>query len=260
VFPVLVDLGPVEVPTYGLLMAAAFLLALRLGQTLAQRDGIDGEKIVTLWVWLLLGGLAGAKLTLYIVQWRHYLEDPADLLRSWRSAGVYYGGFLAAAIAGAAYARRAGLPLGRAADAAVPAVALGQSIGRLGCLAAGCCWGRPADVPWAITFTDPDAHRITGVPLGIALHPTQVYLSLGALALCGVLLWLWRLRRRRGWPAGLVFWAYLGLYSAGRFFLERFRGDPRGMIGPLSTSQALGLVGLAAAIAGAVFVWRARGR
>ncbi|MGD8376476.1 MAG: prolipoprotein diacylglyceryl transferase [Acidobacteriota bacterium] len=242
-FPVLVHLGPLELPTYGLLMAVAFLLALRLLQTLGRRDGLDPEQLTSLWVWILVGGILGAKLTLYLVEWRYYAANPAALLTSWRAAGVYYGGFAAAATAAALYARRAGLPVGLTADACAPAIALGQSVGRLGCLAAGCCYGRPSELPWAITFTDPAAARITGVPLGIPRHPSQIYLSINALLLCGLLLLLWRIARRRAWRPGVVFWSYIGLYSVTRFWLEMYRGDPRGSVGPLSTSQAIALVG-----------------
>ena len=256
-FPVLVDLGWFQIPTYGLLMAAAFLLALRLIQALARRDGLDGERITTLWVWILLGGILGAKLALYLVEWRLYLRNPAELLSTWRVAGVFYGGFILAAVSGMIYARRAGLPFGLTADACAPSLALGQAVGRVGCLAAGCCYGRPTDVAWAITFTDPNA-TLTGVPLGVARHPTQVYLSLNALALCGILLWIWRARHRRRWPAGVVFWAYVGLYSIGRFWLETLRDDPRGSIGPLSTSQAVALVGLVVAAGAFAFLARRR--
>ena len=257
-FPVLFDFGRFELPTYGLLMAAAFLLGLRLLQALARRDGLDPDQVTSLWVWILLGGIVGAKLTLYLVEWRYYLRQPEALLSSWRAAGVYYGGFALAAIVGAIYVRRAGLPLGRTADACAPALALGQSIGRIGCLAAGCCYGRTSEVPWAITFEDPVAARITGVPLGSARHPSQIYLSLNALALCGVLLLLWTVSRRRGWNEGIVFWSYLGLYSLTRFWLEGFRDDPRGQIGSLATSQALALVGIVLAIAGIIVLVRRR--
>lgn len=256
--PILVDLGWFQLPTYGVLMAAAFLLALRLMQSMARREEIGAEQVTTLWIWVLVGGIVGAKLALYIVEWRHYVADPAALLRSWRAAGVYYGGFIAAVGAATVYVRRSGLPLGKTADLTAPAIALGQSVGRVGCLAAGCCYGKPTDLPWAITFVDPRAAAITGVPLNQALHPTQAYLSLNALALCGLLLLLWRQRRRRGWPPGIVFWAYVILYSASRFLLEYLRNDERGSLGSLSTSQVIGAAGIVAGVIGLVVLMRRR--
>jgi phosphatidylglycerol:prolipoprotein diacylglycerol transferase len=247
--PILIDLGPLELPTYGALLAGAFLLALWLLGRLARREGIDRDDVAGLWVWFLLAGLVGAKLTLYLVDWQYYWEHPGAILSGWRSAGVYYGGFLAAALAGVLYLRRTGLPLGPVADIVAPALALGQSVGRWGCLAAGCCYGKPAALPWAVTFTSERARQITGVPLHRALHPTQVYLSLNALVLCGLLLLLLGIKRRRNWPHGVVFWGYVLLYGATRFLLEYLRDDPRGSVGALSTSQFLGVLAVAASVA-----------
>ncbi len=245
--PILIDLGRLELPTYGVLLAAAFLLALWLMGRLARREGIEADHISNLWVTMLLAGLIGAKVTLYLVEWRMYWENPANFLYTWRSAGVYYGGFLAAAVAAGLYLGRHGLPLGKVFDLVAPALALGQSVGRWGCMAAGCCFGKPAEIPWAVTFTDPRAHQITGVPLHQPLHPTQAYLSLNALLLCGVLLLLLRAKRAWRWPDGMVFWAYVLLYGASRFVLEYYRNDDRGQLGALSTSQFLGLIAVAAA-------------
>lgn len=259
--PILIDLGPFQIPTYGVLLATAFLLALRLSLTLARREGIEPERMTSLWIWILLAGLVGAKAMLYAVDWRYYAQNPSAILSTWRSAGVYYGGFLGAAAAGIAYARRHRLPLGRLADLIAPSLALGQSVGRVGCFAAGCCYGRAARIPWAVTFTDPHAHQFTGVPLNEPLHPTQIYLSLNALALCGLLLWIFRLARRRDWPHGIVFWSYVLAYGGTRFAFEFLRNDPRGQIGPFATSQALSLVAIAVSGAAlAVLLGRRRRR
>jgi phosphatidylglycerol:prolipoprotein diacylglycerol transferase len=247
-FPILLRLGPLTLPTYGVLMATAFLVALQVARRHAGQDGIDPESLTGLFVVILICGIGGAKLTLYLVDWRYYLAHPDAILASWRSAGVYYGGFLGAGLASVWYVRRHRLPLGPAADAIAPSVALAQSIGRLGCFAAGCCYGLPTHVPWAVTFTDPEAAAITGVPLGIPRHPTQIYLSLNALALFGLLLLVRRWKRRRELPSGVVFWSYVLLYSCGRFALEFLRADPRGTLGPLSTSQGIAIVGAAVAI------------
>ena len=247
-FPILLRLGPFTLPTYGVLMATAFLVALQVARRHAERDGIDPESLTGLFIVILIGGIGGAKLALYLVDWRYYLAHPAAILSSWRSAGVYFGGFVAAAVAALWYVQRHRLPLGPVADAIAPSVALAQSIGRLGCFAAGCCYGLPTDVPWAVTFTDPEASAITGVPLGIPRHPTQIYLSLNALILFGLLLLVRRWKRRRALPDGVVFWSYVLLYSIGRFALEFFRADPRGTLGPLSTSQGIAVLGVVVAV------------
>src|SRR5947208_8682862 len=225
-YPVLFDLdlgrfGRFTVGTYGLFYALGFLLALRLAVALARRDGIDSARIVDLGIVALLAGFIGAKLTLYVIDARYYIAHPVEILRNLRSAGVFYGGFVLATAAGLLYVRRYRLPLGKVADLVAPPLALGQAVGRIGCLMAGCCYGRSCDLPWAITFSDPSAFQLTGVPLGVPLHPTQVYHALADLLILAVTLWL--LKRRRF--EGPVFWAYVLLYAILRFVVVIFRGD-----------------------------------
>jgi phosphatidylglycerol:prolipoprotein diacylglycerol transferase len=173
---------------------------------------------------------------------------------------VYYGGFVAAAVTAVVYMRRHGLPVGKVVDVMSPALALGQSVGRVGCLAAGCCYGAPASVPWAITFTSTRAHEITRVPLQQPLHPSQVYLSLNALLLCGMLLLVLKVKRAKGWPDGLVFWSYVVLYGVTRFALEYFRADDRGRLGAFSTSQVLGIAGAMVGLVALALMARRRWR
>jgi phosphatidylglycerol:prolipoprotein diacylglycerol transferase len=121
-----------------------------------------------------------------------------------------------------------------------PGIALGHVTGRLGCLAAGCCYGRPTTVPWAITFTNPLAAANVGTPLNIPLHPTQLY-EAGAELLILILLLA---TEKKGRPfAGRTFWAYMFLYAVSRYVIEIYRGDPRGMVfDTFSTSQFISLL------------------
>jgi len=250
-YPVLFELelgrfGTFTIGTYGLFYALGFLLALRLAVGLAKREGIETTRIVDLGIVTLIAGFLGAKVLLYLIAWRYYLEHPFEMVRSLRSAGVFYGGFLAAALAAVWYIRRHALPLGRVTDLAAPAMALGQAIGRIGCFAAGCCYGRACDLPWAVTFTDPDAFRLTGAPIGVAVHPTQIYHALADLLILGGTLLALRRRTR----PGQVFWIYVLLYAVLRFVVEFYRGDTaRGMFldGRLSTSQILSVAAVAIA-------------
>jgi phosphatidylglycerol:prolipoprotein diacylglycerol transferase len=124
-------------------------------------------------------------------------------------------------------------------DVFAPGIALGHVVGRLGCLMAGCCYGRPTDVPWAITFTDTLAAKNVGTPLDVPLHPTQLYEAGAELLILAVLL----ATEHKGRPfPGRTFWGYLLLYGISRFAIEFFRGDPRGMVGAFSTSQFVSLV------------------
>ncbi|HSG00592.1 MAG TPA: prolipoprotein diacylglyceryl transferase family protein, partial [Vicinamibacterales bacterium] len=135
-----------------------------------------------------------------------------------------------------------------------PGIALGHIIGRFGCLLAGCCYGRPTDLPWGITFTDPVAAANVGTPLGEALHPTQLY-DAGAEAL--ILLFLLA-TERRGQPfPGRTFWGYMLLYGVSRFAIELFRGDPRGTMMGMATSQFVSVLIVPVSL---FMLWRLRAR
>jgi len=191
--------------------------------------------VMDLGIWIIISALVGAKLLLLIVDWRQFTSSPRDLLGLARSGGVFYGGLIAAVVVALLYLRRHKMPLWTTTDVFAPGIALGHVIGRLGCLLAGCCFGKPATVPWAITFTDPAAMANVGTPIGVPLHPTQLY-EAGAEALILAFL-LWWERRGRPFP-GRTFWSYMLLYSVSRFVIEFYRGDSRGMVfDTMSTSQ-----------------------
>jgi len=229
--------------TFGVLLAVAFSSAMLWVLRAARRDLITSDQMVSLAIWVIVGGLLGAKLLLVVRNLPEYLAQPSHF--QWfslvESAGDFYGGFLGALAASALYFRRhPELPVWRTADFCAPALALGQSIGRVGCFMAGDDYGRPANVPWAVVFTDPDAARIGGAPLGVYLHPVQLYESLLCFALFLFLAWL--LRRKQF--DGEIILSYTLLYAIARFLLEYFRGDAdRGFVfgGALSTSQLIAI-------------------
>jgi phosphatidylglycerol:prolipoprotein diacylglycerol transferase len=236
--PILIDLGFWQIPSYGVLMAIAVVVGLWRGRVRAESVGLDGDRIVDLGLWVVIWALLGSKLLLVIVELPRYLAHPGDLIMLFRAGGVFLGGFIAAVIAGAVLIRKYDLPAMRAFDALTPSIPLGQAIGRVGCLAAGCCWGGHCDLPWAITYTDPRAAQTLGTPLGIPLHPFPIYAMISNLALYGILAWIFR----QNLKPGRVFAAYLILYGAARFLLEETRGDEiRGSVfgGALSTSQLI---------------------
>jgi phosphatidylglycerol:prolipoprotein diacylglycerol transferase len=258
--PILVDLGTFDLPllgpthlflpTYGALFAVAALVAWWWFLRRTRSLGVEPDQAFNLAFYGLLAGIVGAKLTLIAVEWRYYLENPAAVLGTIRSAGVLLGGVAAGIATFVWYARRHRLPTLRLGDAIAAPLALAQAVGRLGCHAAGCCFGHPVsgDPWWAVVFDDPVAAAQTGVPLRVPLFPSQLAQMLNDLVLAGVLTVLWR---RRSGPPGSVFWWYLLLYGLTRGILEFFRGDvERGLWlgGRLSTSQALSF--LAVAVAG----------
>ena len=234
-FPKLLEIGPVSIYTYGVLLAAAYLTGLWFAIVRARERGMDGDRVMDLGIYIIVSALVGAKLLLLIVEFEHYWEDPAQLWTIVRAGGVFYGGLLLAVGVAFWFMRRHHLPIWATCDAFAPGIALGQAVGRIGCLMAGCCYGFPTELPWGITFTNPLAAANVGTPLGVSLHPTQLYESGAALIILAAL--LFAERRSTGFP-GRTFWSYLLLYSMARFAIEFFRGDPRGTVFELlSTSQ-----------------------
>jgi phosphatidylglycerol:prolipoprotein diacylglycerol transferase len=136
------------------------------------RAGLDGAQLVDVALWLVIWALVGAKGLLVLVELPRYLHDPAELIGLVRAGGVFLGGFVAAVVAGIILFRRYRLPALATMDVIVPSVALGQAIGRIGCLLAGCCWGSHCTLPWAITYTDPVAAANVGTPLHVPSTPT----------------------------------------------------------------------------------------
>jgi phosphatidylglycerol:prolipoprotein diacylglycerol transferase len=274
-FPELFHIGSFPINTYGVLLALAFLVALFTASRLGERDGLSRERVYDLGLWMLLAGLLGSKLLMMVVE-PEYAQQPARLLSLdfLRSGGVWYGGLIGGVTAGYFLMRRWGLPFWRTADAFVPGIALGQSIGRQGCFAAGCCWGKPTLSAWGVHFSE-RGHEVTGVPTTVAhlgageqaawaerlggpfadvhLHPTQLYESFAMLAAFAFLLWLHR-RKRFG---GQVLLAYAVIYGAVRFAIEFFRDDPRGDVLGLTTLTGLStsqLISLAVGLCGLVLL------
>ncbi len=237
--PILFELGRFTIPTYGVLLATAYLLGLQIALRRARTRGLNPQRVMDLGIWIILSALVGAKLLLLAVDVRRYAANPRELWDLAQAGGVFYGGLIAGVSAGLWYGYRHGLPLWTTADVFAPGIALGHVVGRLGCLMAGCCFGRPTSVPWAITFTNPSAARV-GTPLGVPLHPTQLYEAGAEALILGVLLVL----ERRGRPfAGRTFWSYMLLYGVSRFVIEFYRGDSRGLVfDVLSTSQFVSVI------------------
>jgi phosphatidylglycerol:prolipoprotein diacylglycerol transferase len=237
--PLLFELGRLPVYTYGVLLATAYLTGLWLAVRRARARGLNGDRVMDLGIWIIASALIGAKLLLLVVDFRYYSQHPGELFGVLRSAGVFYGGLIAAVAVAFWYMRRAKLPLWPTTDAFAPGIALGHVVGRLGCLMAGCCYGRPTSLPWGITFTNPLAAENVGTPLGVPLHPTQLY-EAGAELIILVIL-LATERKGRTYP-GRTFWLYMLVYAITRFIIEFYRGDPRGTIGTFSTSQFISMI------------------
>ena len=243
-YPRLLELGPLTVYSYGVLLAAAYLLALYYAVRRANRAGLDGDRVLDLGIAIIISALVGAKLLLLVVDFDYFRRNPAELWTLARSGGVFYGGLVLAFVVGMWYMRRNRMPVWATADAIAPGIALGHVVGRMGCVLAGCCYGKPTTLPWGITFSDAFAAANVGTPLHMALHPTQLYDAAAELL---ILILLVTTERRGRAYAGRTFWIYILLYAVSRFGIEFFRGDPRGFTMGWSTSQliSMGLVPLA---------------
>jgi phosphatidylglycerol:prolipoprotein diacylglycerol transferase len=246
--PKLISAGDFFLPTYGVLVATAFLVALWLAARLARRSGLNADLVTNLGVWVALAGLVGAKLAMFLVDFDYYWERPGEIfsLATLQAGGVFYGGLVAALLVGFFYLRSRQLPALKTMDVFAPGIALGHAIGRLGCFAAGCCWGVECQRPWAVTFTNPEAHRLVGVPLHVPLHPTQLY-EAGAETL--IFLILYRGFHRPHRDGAIIGW-YLIFYPAARFLIDFFRhyDQPNPFGGPLAATQWVALALMAAGI------------
>ena len=212
---------------------------------LARFRGHDPEQMWNLGGIAAFSGILGSKLLLLALDWREYAADPGKIfsIATLQSGGVFSGGLLLAIVCVWWYVRRHKLFYLSVADVFAPGVALGHAFGRIGCLAAGCCYGRETHVPWAITFHNPWAAEFSGTPLNIPLHPTQLYEFVAELINFAFLYWLCKRKQFEGQVIAL----FMIVYGIERFIFEFYRGDPgRGSVfgGLLSVTQliALGLV------------------
>jgi phosphatidylglycerol:prolipoprotein diacylglycerol transferase len=252
-FPRLLELGPLTVYSYGVLLAAAYLLALFFAVRRATAMGLDGDRVLDLGIYIIISALVGAKLLLLIVDFDYFRRQPAELWTLARSGGVFYGGLVLAFLVALWYVRKHRLAIWPIADAIAPAIALGHVVGRFGCLLAGCCYGTPTSEPWGITFTDAFAASNVGTPLHVALHPTQLYDGGAELLILVFLLLTEKWWRQR---SGFTFWVYILLYAVSRYVVEMFRGDPRGMTMGFSTSQFISLLLIPLALVMLFVRWR----
>jgi phosphatidylglycerol:prolipoprotein diacylglycerol transferase len=230
--PVLFSIDGLTIYTYGLCMSVAFLVSFGWGLWEVKRRGLSVETGIDLTFWALVSGLLFSRLLYVLVNLPFFIAYPARAFMIWEGGLVWYGAFIGAVAAGAVFFRAKRLNGWLWADIAAPFFALGQGIGRIGCFMAGCCYGRPTDLCWGVVFT-----RSEIAPLGVPLHPTQLYAVVANLLLFAFLYQ----RRKRSDFDGEQILLYVILYAAVRSILEVFRDDPRGYLswGMVSTSQCI---------------------
>jgi phosphatidylglycerol---prolipoprotein diacylglyceryl transferase len=252
VFPRLFHIGSFNLPTYGLLVSLGVLVGLWISVRNSAKQGIDPENAWNFGILVVLSGIVGAKILYIINDWSTYVAHPREIfsLSTLQAGGVFSGGLIGALIAAVWFIRKHHMPALATCDAFAPGLALGHAIGRIGCFAAGCCYGKPTTHFWGVTFTNPLASALVGTPLGVPLEPTQLFES--AVELANFFILMWMLKRKKF--DGQVFAAYVMLYGVARYFLEFIRDDPgRGSVfGGIMTGTQL--ISICLVILGG-FIW-----
>ena len=252
--PVLFTFGPFTVYTYGVLVAEGFIAGLLYAHRQAPRAGLNPRKIWNLGIYGILVALGASKLWLVFSNLDYYFAYPRALfsLATLESGGVFYGGVIGGVAWVLLYTHFQKMPFLSVLDVSAAGVALGHGIGRLGCFAAGCCYGKPTSLPWGVTFTSSAAARLSGTPLHVALHPTQLYES-GAEFLNFLILILLGARQR--FPGQLI-GAYFILYGVERGTIEFFRGDPGRTLMIHDSISLMQVVSVGLILTGAFLWWR----
>ena len=242
--PRLFHIGNFSLPTYGLLVSLGVLIGLWISVRNSEKQGINPDDAWNLGILVVLCGILGAKILYIVNDWSYYTAHPGEIFSfgTLQAGGVFSGGLIGAFAAAAWYMRRHRMPALSTCDAFAPGLALGHALGRVGCFAAGCCYGKPTNHFWGVTFTNPIAQAWVGTPLGVPLEPTQLFES--AVELANFFLLMWMLKRRKF--DGQVVAAYFFLYGVARYFLEFLRDDPgRGSVfGGIMTGTQLISIGL----------------
>jgi phosphatidylglycerol:prolipoprotein diacylglycerol transferase len=253
-YPILYKLGPINLYTYGFFLAMAFLFAILVAGHEARRLGLPTGQFYDLCFYIILAAIIGSRLFYVIVNLGSFLQHPLKIFALWEGGLVFHGGLIVALVTAFFFMRRHSMPWRVTLDALAVGMPLGVAIGRVGCFMAGCCFGRPTNVPWAVVFNNPN----TLCPLRVPIHPAQLYESILSLGVFGVVLWL---RKRKSYD-GQVVLSYLFLAGLVRFTVEFFRAptslDPRGpelfLHMPATQVLALGI----ALISGAILWWARR--
>lgn len=224
-YPILFKIGPVQIYSYGAMLALAFLVVAFFARRRALALGMDGDAILDLCVWLVVSGIIGARLFFILLNLDYYRENPLETVMLWKGGLVWYGGLIAAMIAAIIFLTAKKMPALKTGDLMMPYIALGQSIGRTGCFLNGCCYGKPAPAKFGVIF-----NALQG-----PVYPTQLYESAAMFAVFLIL--------RKCVPAnGRTLFLYLILYSCIRFAIEFLRGDNPVIMMGLTISQIISVV------------------
>ncbi len=239
--PILLELGPLSIKTYGFLIAVGFLIGIALASREAKRVGINQQAVLDLAFYIILGAIIGSRLFYVITHPEYFRGSLLDAFKVWEGGLTFYGGFIMAFAVAVFMIKKYRLPACQTLDLFAPSLAVGILFGRLGCFFAGCCYGRSCSFSWAVTFTNPQSLAELNVPL----HPVQLYAAAGSAITLAILL----LMKKHKTFHGELALVWIMLYSGCRLFEELFRGGQRGdlVFNTYPASQVMALVLLVAA-------------
>jgi phosphatidylglycerol:prolipoprotein diacylglycerol transferase len=235
--PIALQLGPIAVHWYGIIMGSAVFFGLLLAMREAKREGLNPDIFVDLILWAVPASILGARAYYVIFEWSYYREHPADIIAVWEGGLAIHGALIGATITGIVFARVKKISFWQLADIAAPSLILGQAIGRWGNFMNQEAHGGPVSEAFISVF--PQFIQNQMFINGQFYHPTFLYESLWNLLVLAILLIL----RRQNWiRRGEVFLSYLMMYSVGRFFIEGMRTDSLMLTETIRVAQFIGIV------------------
>ena len=252
-YPVIFQLGTFELRSYGIIVALSFFLGLWLSTKEAKRKGLDPGLVQDFAFYALLGGIIGARI--YFVLFSnpaYFLENPWEIIAIWHGGIGIIGALIGGLVTALWYCRRKKLSFLQFADTLAPGVLLAQAAGVFACLLNGDSYGKPADLAWAIIYTDPRSMASLNIPR----HPVEIYEMTAYLL---VFLLVWQTRKKYN-TAGFVFLTYLAGYGAARVSVEFFRGNPAIFAWGIPAAQVFGVALFLAAVAGFYILGTGRGK
>jgi phosphatidylglycerol:prolipoprotein diacylglycerol transferase len=252
--PILVELGPITIRWYGLLIASAVLIGVSLSQYLAKKRQVNPELLSDLSIWLVISAIPAARLYYVLFEWSQYAKDPKSIFAIWEGGIAIHGAIIGGVIAALIFAKLKQVSFWQLADLVAPSLILGQAIGRWGNFFNSEAFGGPTNLPWKLYIPPNSDRRI--YPEGGYFHPTFLYESLWDLMVFALLLTLF-FKSLQGKPRlklGTLFLVYLSTYSLGRFWIEGLRTDSL-MLGPLRIAQVVSLVGIILGLIGLAWLY-----
>jgi len=251
--PILFSLGDISIHAYGFMLALAFLAGILISIRYARKEGLKGDVILDLALYVIIAAIVGARLVYVLGQWDQYRDNLIDVIMVQKGGLVFLGGLLAAIGVVALYARIKQIPILKLLDILTPGSAIGYAITRIGCFLNGCCFGLPTDLPWGMAF--PPGALAYFYFQEMRLHPTQLLSSASMFAAFLILVILYKFKKLDG---QIFYWGLI-FYSVYRFAVEFLRFSPMYWLG-LTPSQWIVILTFTAGAYGLIRIYKRQGK